>query len=218
MRLQTLKMKSALLATLILATSSACKSGNGTNVDVDGIDGPHVTFVDNKFMMTIVFNTIDFDGGIRIPLHPQKMPNSYIEVGPDFASNGLLMVLAVDVADIAVLTGGAIIPLDPLTLPGGRPLPGVSQGFLPGLAVSVPRWKNTTFYVGKTVFGAFIPLPIPLSQIVGTFRFFDSRGNRIGNLSIVGKDEQGANSGVLLLINISGQVGSIVKDARKQLH
>jgi hypothetical protein len=202
---------------MVVVTGASCKGGNGQNVQVAGIKGPTVTMVDNKFLMSIVFETVDFDGGVRIPLHPQKMPNSYIEVGPDFASNGLLMVLAVDVADIAVLTGGAIVPLDPLTLPGGRPLPGVSQGFLPGIAVTVPKWKNTAFYVGKSVFGAFIPLPIPLSQIVGTFRFYDGHGNRVGNLSVVGKDEAGKNSGLLVLIDLKGVVGNTVKDAQKAL-
>jgi hypothetical protein len=213
----SLRFKSVVTAALLVATAASCKGGTGQNVAVEGIDGPHVTFVDGKFMMTVVFKQVDFDGGIRVPLHPQKLPNSYIEIGPDFQSNGLLLVLAVDVNDIAILTGGAVIPLDPLTLPGGRPLPGVSTGWLPGLAVVVPRWRNTAFYVGKSLFGAFIPMPIPLQQIIGTFRFYDGQGNRVGNLSIVGQDEEKKNSGILVLIDLKGAVGNKVKDAQKSL-
>jgi hypothetical protein len=58
---------------------------------------------------------------------------------------------------------------------------------------------------------------IPLSQIVGTFRFYDGHGNRVGNLSVVGKDEAGKNSGLLVLIDLKGVVGNTVKDAQKAL-
>ncbi|MBL7717037.1 MAG: hypothetical protein JNL01_16350 [Bdellovibrionales bacterium] len=194
----------ALTAALMV---SGCGRGSNKNVKIDGVDGPRVNFVDNKFTMALTLTQVQFDVGTRIPI--PKLPNSYVEVGPDFATNGLLISIGIDARDLVAMAGGQAALLDPTTLPGGRPLPGVAAGELPGLAVQVPKWNDIVFYLGTALFGVFVPVNLPWKDYMGTFRFYDGAGDRIGNLSIVGQDSNGRNSGVLLLINLAGKVGKL---------
>jgi hypothetical protein len=53
-----------------------------------------------------------------------------------------------------------------------------------------------------------------IQDIVATYRFYSDSGVRIGNLSLIGQDSSGANSGFLLLIDLSGAVGKLVASAR----
>jgi hypothetical protein len=180
---------------------SGCGKGTTKNVKIDGVKDPTVGAIDNKLTMAVVLENVSFDGGGRIPI--PKMPNSYVEVGPDLQSEGMLISVGVDMRDIAALTHGAINVLDPLTLPGGRPLPGIAQGWMPGLAVQVPKWDNIVFYLGTNLFGTFIPVKLPWQNYMGTFRFYADNNQRIGNISIVGLDNDNKNSGFLLLVDLS---------------
>jgi hypothetical protein len=202
-----LKASAMLAAFASVAVLSGCGSGQRKNPVIDGIIGPNVNLIQNKFILTMTLKNVSLDGGIRVPV--PKMPSSYVEIGPDFQSNGLLVGVGVDVQDLARVAGNAAEPLDPLTLPGGRALPGVAEGFLPGLAVQVPQWNRVAFYLAKTVFGVFVPVNLPWDGVAGTFRFYDGKGDRIGNLSIIGKDEYKSNSGILLLIDLKGKVGRL---------
>ena len=198
----------ALAAAMVITVgATGCGKGQGKNPKIDGVIGPNVSFYDNKFVLTMALQNLNLDGGVRIPI--PKMPGSYVEFGPDFQSNGTLIGIGVDARDLVALTGNQAHLLDPLTLPGGRPLPGIADGFLPGLAVQVPKWKNIAFYAAKTLFGVFVPVNLPWDGIAGTFRFYDGAGDRIGNLSLVGKDDHKENSGVLLLVDLSGKVGKM---------
>ena len=196
-----------ILAVLAVSLFS-CGKGSGKNVKIDGVIGPNVSFVDGKFTMSVVLQNVGFDGGARIPI--PKMPNSYVEVGPDLQSNGLLISTGLDSKDLIALTKGKVNSLDPLTLPGGRPLPGVSTGWLPGLALEVPKWDHMVFYVGTNVFGIFVPVKLPWQNYIGTFRFYDPAGDAVGNLSIVGQDANKKNAGILLLINLQGKIAGLM--------
>lgn len=199
----------SVFASLTLALSiSACGKGSSKNVKIDGVDGPKVNFVDGKLTMAVVLKNAQIDFGVRIPL--PYMPESYLEVGPDFASNGYLINLGVDSKDVIALAKDHVNQLDPLTLPGGRPLPGIAEGFLPGLAVQVPKLNDLVFYVGAALFGVFIPVELPWKDYIGTFRFYDGAGDSIGNISIVGKDAEKNTSGFLLLLNLRGKVGNLI--------
>lgn len=204
----------ALFATLMLITLgiSGCGKGSGKNIKIPGVDGPRVAFVDNKMTLWVVFQALQLDLGARFQI--PHASNSFIEVGPDLQSNGTLLSIALDIGDIKRLANNSINLLDPLTLPGGRPLPGITEGYLPGLAVQVPRWRDITFYFGSQVFGAFLPVRMGIQDIVATYRFYSDTGVRIGNLSLIGQDNSGANSGFLLLIDLSGAVGKLVASAR----
>jgi hypothetical protein len=207
------KMLAGALILLSLTLSlSGCGKGSGKNIKIPGVDGPRVAFVDNKMTLWVVFQALQLDLGARFQIPHAE--NSFIEVGPDLQSNGTLFSIALDIADIKRLSNNSVNLLDPLTLPGGRPLPGITEGYLPGVAVQVPRWKDITFYFGGQVFGAFLPVRMGIQDIVATYRFYSDSGVRIGNLSLIGQDSSGANSGFLLLIDLSGAVGKLVASAR----
>jgi hypothetical protein len=211
------KTGATMLAVLCMVSVSAMLTGcgaggSGKNVKIDGVGGPNVSFIDNKFTLTATLANVDVDFGLRLPI--PNMEQSYLEIGPDFQSNGLLISIGIDVRDLNKLVGDNVHLLDPTRLPGGRPLPGVVGGQMPGFAVEVPKLNHTAFYVRKDVFGVFIPVKLPWKETIGTFRFYDDNGNRIGNISLVGADSEGKNSGFLLLINISGQVAKIMASAK----
>jgi hypothetical protein len=194
--------KSAL--TLVLAASVAiatgCGGGGGGNVKIDGVIGPKVNFIDGKFTLSTILKDVSFDGGVRLQI--PKLPNSYLEVGPDFQSNGTLIAIGIDTVDLKALVGGGLNLLDPHGLPGGRPLPGVLAGELPSIAVEVEKLSDLVFYFGPTVFGVFVPVKLGIKDSILSFRFNADNGQRVGNISVVGKDGNGKNSGFLLLINM----------------
>jgi len=193
---------------LIVLATAACGKGSRKNIKIEGVEGPTVNFIDNKLTMAVVLKEAQIDFGARIPV--PYMPNSFLEVGPDFQSNGYLINVGVDPRDVAALAKENVNILDPGALPGGRPLPGVASGELPSLAVQVPKLENIVFYVGPTLLGVFVPVKLPWKDYMGTFRFYDGAGDAIGNISVVGQDTQGLNSGFLLLINLRGKVAALV--------
>jgi hypothetical protein len=190
------------------AAGTGCGKGQSKNIKIDGVVGPNVNFIDNKLTLSVVLTKASIDFGARIPV--PYMPNSYLEVGPDFQTNGYLIAIGVDARDVVALARDYVNLLDPNTLPGGRPLPGVAQGELPSLAVQVPKLNNIVFYMGPQIFGTFIPVKLPFKDYMGTFRFYDGAGDPIGNISVVGADQASENAGFLLLINLRGKVGNLV--------
>src|SRR6185437_3629383 len=149
-----------------------CGKGSNKNVQIDGVQGPNVGFVDGTLTMSVVLTQVSLNVGARVEI--PNMPNSYLEIGPDFQTNGTLISIGLAAQDITKLAGGDL--LDPSTLPGGRPLPGVIDGQLPAIAVTVPKLDHIVFYVGPTVFGVFVPVALPWQNYIGTFRFYDGTG------------------------------------------
>ena len=80
-----------------------------------------------------------------------------MEVSPDFNSTGTLMSFFISTED---LLNDELHLLPPQTLPGGRNLPGVSEGRLPAVAFSIEALNDTVFYANKNLFGIFLPLDI----------------------------------------------------------
>jgi hypothetical protein len=204
--------KAIVLSLAVMLSASACGSGSGAgagkNPVISGISGPTATFVNNDFILSMTLANVSIDAGLTVPI--PHMPNSSIQVGPDLQSNGMLISVSLNVTDLQGLIKGVDF-INPQTLPGGRPLPGVSAGEIPAIAVQVPKWDNMVFYVGTTVFGVFVPVKLGIQNDIATFRFYDTKGDDVGDLSIVGEDSTGANSGILLLIPIAGQVATILK-------
>lgn len=191
------------LATLGLAavvTLSGCGgSSTGSNPTIDGVDGPHVSYVNGTVILSMTFQNIAIDGGATIPI--PKYPNSTIQVGPDFQSGGTLLSLTVNATDFLGNQGKG---LDPQTLPGGRALPGVAAGSLPAIAVQIPKLANTVLYFGPQVIGFFVPFSkLDLAGSIITYRFHNAAGEAVGNISLVGSDANGANAGLLMLMDPS---------------
>jgi hypothetical protein len=122
---------------------------------------------------------------------------------------GLFFQATLDFDDIE---NGDFEFVDPQALPGGRPLPGIVGGQLPAVALNVPAFMDTTFYLSKRVFGFFTPFKVNVDAVI-TQRLVIS-GRHIGNISLVGIDENRENSGILLLFNLSKER---VRELRKMI-
>lgn len=190
---------------------TACGDGSdGRNIDIPGVDGPTVTLNKDDVLISMVFENVELDGGIRYAI--PKYDNSYIEVSPDLQSGGTLMSVSISLDDVF---GGGLDSLPPQVLPGGRALPGVASGRLPAVAFSIEQFHNMAFYLGPDVFGFFVPANLGIGQSIATFRFYSS-GSRVGNISLVGEDKNGENSGVLLMLDMKGSTKKrLKKQARR---
>lgn len=187
---------SALMAIGLLTTSC----GNGTsasNIQIPGVKNSAITLNNDSVLIAFVFSAIQLDGGLRYNI--PKYPNSYLEISPDLQSGGTLMAISIALKDV----NSSLQLLDPQALPGGRALPGVASGRLPAVAFSITKFSGMSFYVGPKIFGVFIPLKnLGIGTSIITARYFVS-STRVGNISLVGADANGENSGILLMLDLS---------------
>ena len=206
------KVMATLLITIFAFSAFSCKSksrsggtgshSGGLELDIEGIDGPHVIVNDQFMSIEVTFDSVEILGGLRYPI--PEYPNSYVEVGPALESQGGLMTVTISFDDLGATH---LTSLDPQTLPGGRPLPGVRGGQLPAIAFSIEELDNIHFYAGNNFFGIFFPMPgLDVQQAILTARFYLENGSRAGNISLVGQDADGENGGVLLLLNLNASV------------
>jgi hypothetical protein len=198
---------SRILKTILLSTVLFLYScGNSRkNPIIPGIDGPRVDLQQDQVVISMVLEEISIIGGgaYTIP----DYPNSFIEVSPDLQSPGTLVKVSLAIEDIL----GDFTHLDPQALPDGRPLPGVASGKLPVLAVTIPELDDLSFYIGPDIFGLFVPISgLGFQQGVVTFRFYTG-SSRAGNISIVGEDQNGENSGLLLMLDLKSRTKKLLK-------
>lgn len=203
-------MKKLLSGFLVLALTfsmTACKKdmGGESKLEIPGVDGPNLALVNDQMIISMVFENLSVEGGLRYPV--PKYPNSYIEVSPDFQSEGTLMAVTVDLDD---LFGDVVNQLDPQALPGGRPIPGVASGTLPSVAFSIPQWNNMGIYLGPSVFGLFVPVNLDMNGAMISAKFY-ADGTRQGNIYLIGEDENDDNSGFLLLLNLDSSTKKKLK-------
>ncbi|MCB9062236.1 MAG: hypothetical protein H6622_12015 [Halobacteriovoraceae bacterium] len=185
----------------------SCSSGDGKNVQVNGLQGPYVEKNDRQLLISVVLENVFTDGGLRYPLHEIK--DSYIEIAPHQSSKGTLFAASLNIDEIL---NGDVKELPEMSLPGGRALPGVSRGKLPASAFTIDRFPNTVIYVGSEVFGIFVPVKgLNVGQGILTFRYY-IKGHRAGNLSVVGHDANGENEGLLLMLDLNETVKQKLKD------
>jgi hypothetical protein len=197
------KWKSTLFA-LVTASSlffaTSCGQNDTANIEIAGIKGPTVSLLQDNLLISLVFENVQLDGGLRYNIPKYKY--SYLEISPDLQSNGTLMSISVSLKDIVE---GGLDQLDPQKLPGGRNLPGVSTGSLPAVAFSIEKFHNMSFYLGKDAFGIFVPAKIGVDGAIASFRYYVGQ-QRAGTISVVGNDANGENAGVLLMLDMKGQI------------
>jgi hypothetical protein len=206
------KWKTSFLTIATLASLTFASScGNQTsNIEIPGIKGPNITLLQDNLMISMVFENMQLDGGLRYNIPKYKY--SFLEISPDLESSGTLLNISVSLKDII---DGGLTNLDPQKLPGGRNLPGVATGSLPAVAFSIEKFKNMSFYVGKDVFGIFIPTNVGVDGAIASFRYYISN-KRAGTISLVGKDVDGENSGVLLMLDMKGKIKSQIMNVYKK--
>ncbi len=179
--------------------------------NIPGIKGPFFNVQDGSVLISMTFEPINLNQGARLPI--PNLENSYLELTPA-QFGGTFFQVTIDLDDIE---NGNFEFVDPQSLPGGRALPGIVGGTLPSVAVNVPDFLDTTFYLSNRVFGFFTPFKVNVDAII-TQRLMLA-GKHIGNISLVGKDENGENSGVLLLFNLTSQgkkeIKKIIKASKR---
>ncbi|OUR96980.1 hypothetical protein A9Q84_11635 [Halobacteriovorax marinus] len=205
-----LKKRSLVFLSLLgLLTFTSC-GGDSSNVKLEGIDGPHISLLEDNMMISMVIENMEIQGGLRYNI--PKYPNSYIEISPDLQSNGTLMSISVSLDDLldADLQG-----LDPQSLPGGRALPGVINGKIPAVAFSIENFHNMSVYLGPEIFGVFVPADLGIDGAIASFKYYIS-DTRAGTVSLVGNDADGENAGILLLLDIKGKWKKRMKKIAKK--
>lgn len=185
---------------LSLFAFTGCGKDNGSNIQIEGVKGPNISLMQDQLLISMVFENVQLDGGLRYVIPKYKY--SYLEISPDLQSSGTLMNVSISLKD---LMDGNLDMLDPQKLPGGRNLPGVATGSLPAVAFSIEKFNNITVYAGKEVFGIFVPAKVGVDGAIASFRYYIG-DKKAGTLSLVGRDENGANDGILLLLDMKGQV------------
>jgi hypothetical protein len=203
------RTKLIILSSLLTLGLFSTSCGNGTssaNMQVPGVQNMSVKLVQDSVLISMVFSSIQLDGGLRYSI--PKYPNSFLEISPDLQSAGTLLSLNISLKD-ALNTN--LQTLDPQTLPGGRALPGVAGGRLPAVAFSIEKFHGISVYLGPKLFGVFLPLKnLNIGSTIITARYYVG-SNRVGNLSLVGQDANGENSGLLLMLDMNANVQTQLK-------
>ena len=199
-------LKTSFIWLLIIAMFSLTSCGeSGKNIEIEGINGPHIYLEGDTLLITAILENVHMEGGGRFPIN--KYPGSYLELSPDLQSGGTLIAFNIAVKDVL---DGNIANLDPQTLPGGRNLPGVVGGKLPAVAMTIESFNNISLYAGGDVFGIFLPFELNAQGAIITFRYYTG-SNRAGNISLVGADSNGENSGILLMLDLKTQTKKYLK-------
>ncbi|MBY0415097.1 MAG: hypothetical protein K2Q18_13080 [Bdellovibrionales bacterium] len=209
------KWKTSIVAIATIATlgfTTSCGKNDSSNIDIAGVKGPTVSLLQDNMMISAVFENIQLDGGLRYNIPKYKY--SFIEISPDLESAGTLMQVSISLKDIV---DGKLDQLDPQQLPGGRPLPGVASGSLPAVAFTIEKFKNMSVYLGKDVFGIFLPVNVGVEGAIASFRYYIGE-KRAGTVSLVGTDANGQNSGILLMLDMKGQVKSQLMNVYKKFN
>ena len=194
------KLTSAMIMSLTFLFTS-CGEDSPLNPDIPGVDGPTLTLNEDHLLVSVVFENLQLQGGLRFPI--PEYDDSYIEISPDLTTGGALMAVNISLADI--FENGNLLQLDEQKLPGGRNLPGVPSGSLPAVAFTIPEFSNMSIYLGGDVFGVFFPIDLGFDQQILNFRYHVGE-KAVGNISLVGNDSNGENGGFLLLIDITNAI------------
>jgi len=203
------KSHALLLSVVMVFTLFSTSCGKGTsssNIQVPGVNNMSVVLNQDYVLISMVIQSVQLDGGLRYNI--PKYPNSYLEISPDLQSAGTLMAVNISLKDVF---NTSLQTLDPLALPGGRALPGVAGGRMPAVAFSIAKFHNMGVYIGPKLFGLFIPVGnLGIGSSIVTARYYTG-ANRIGNISLVGADANGENSGILLMLDMGASVQSRLK-------
>lgn len=185
-----------------LPLMSCGKRSSSGSPGVEGVKNYTFNYGGGNARLSILFANLKIDGGAVIPL--SQPAGATIEIGPDFMSEGTLFVITVPLSSLAGNTGG--LPL--LGLPDGRPIPDVVTGSVNGSVVNLPLFGPSFLYMGKDVFGLFLPVNLPNTFAIVRVKMKDEAGNLLGAFYGIPKMGSKTISGVLVLIPVEGSGAS----------
>ncbi len=133
--------------------------------------------------------------GVRMDI--PDLTGAYVELVPQVGKNDPYVFVSVPSKEFE---NEKFRLRDPATLPGGRSLPKIVEGKLPGVSFEVPQWNNMVFYLGLEVAGVFVPTRGKEPDVNMTIPFSDNSGRQIGFVSRI-PQENGANSGYFVSFN-----------------
>lgn len=170
-------------------------NGDSTNITIPGVKGPYLTLEREFARVDATFDNISIDNDLMMPL--PDFDESYLSITSN-DNGGIDFRVGLNWQEIL---GDDVEVRDPQTLPGGRALPGVPSGALPGVSFTLTNFHDVTIYAGKNFFGVFYPLNLDVDGSIISSRYYLGK-KAVGTLSLVGKDSSGGNSGFLLLLAI----------------
>lgn len=189
------------LISLVVLVGCGSKEVEGDG-SIDGISKYRFSVQEGRASLSVVFEKLTIDAGLRIPL--ARPEGAFVELGPDFESGGALFVISTPLTSLLANNGD--LPL--VGLPDGRPLPGVREGVLGAIAVNLPVLGITYLYMAEDVFGIFLPVELPNLPVMVTTRIRDEKGNLLGVLVGIPKNSSSQISGALFLFPVEGSVSS----------
>lgn len=183
----------SILLFLVFFGFSSCV-GTGTNIVIPGVKGPNLNLTNTHVLITAVFENLNLGVGLRYKIPGSK--DSYVELSPDLQSSGTLLSVGLSIQDVF---GGEVEDLRPMGLPGGRALPEIPGGRMPGTKFSIKNFTNMVFYLDERKYGLFFPMDITIFMPTG----FDFHvGSKVvGRMHIISPDLSDSNSGFLLMLN-----------------
>jgi len=184
---------------LLLLTTSNASAGV---LSIPGLRGPFFSIKDNHVRLELSCDELMMDGGLTYMFGGNT--HSYLELSPHLTSEATIIKLSLSLKDAS---NSCTICL-PSHLPGERAFPGIFSDSLPTIAIELKE-SRVRIYMGDELLGVFIPMHIGIPHTIATFRLRSDR-QKIGNISVVGLDKDGKNSGLFFLLNTKGYMKEIM--------
>lgn len=192
---------SILALSMLLFSACGSREGEGAAGEVPGVEDFFFSMERGRATLSVVFTDLRVDAGLQVPLGTIR--DSYIELSPDFQSNGMLFQVSVSLRQL--FSGGE--NLARFGLPDGRPIPHIRSGSLLGRLIDIPVFNWGVLYQEEDIFGIFLPLNLNLLPLNVTVRMRDEFGNLLGVFTAIAKGDDEDISGVLFLFPVEGSTG-----------
>lgn len=189
----------------MLVLLMSCGNNESKNIDIAGINGPVLNLDQDNVQLITEFQNISMEGSLKYNV--PKFKYSTIELSPSLSEHASKMTVSISLKD---LYENKDLLLENQTLPGGRHIPGIPSGRLPGVAFSIENFKGMKIYLSEGHFGIFYPHEIGIENAIASFRYYLTK-KFVGTISLIGSDDQGENSGFLLLIKIDETMNKQLK-------